>query len=378
MRHGTFGDTLRQAREAAGRTYADVAAATKIRAEYLRALEEGEYHVLPERPFTRSYLQRYATELGLNPTPLLQEFDRAVPQRPEIAQAMRGTVTSKRSVVLPVGVAAALVSALALTSALGYGAYAWWQARDTTPPTETTATVPLARNEQVALTVTSQPRGAKVYLDNRLLGQTPIERFPLEAREAAQLRVELDGYKPIRSNVRLERDATYLAQLNPTSGTAPSLIRDAQQNALPNTAASGKPKSKNAGTTDAVPATTAPPPTGTTAEGAGSQVSGSQNTSSALAQDGTPRQDGATEQQAKQDAAQGSVTLRFNGRSWVRITSPTGEVLYEGIPPVGSQRQVPAGSTIRAGSAGAVYVQSADGIGNPLGEVGQVVEQSLR
>ncbi|WP_230289425.1 RodZ family helix-turn-helix domain-containing protein [Deinococcus sp. 14RED07] len=60
----SFGAALKQARESQGLTTQDVALRTKIRGDYLRALEDGNTSLLPERTFARSYLQRYARELS--------------------------------------------------------------------------------------------------------------------------------------------------------------------------------------------------------------------------------------------------------------------------------------------------------------------------
>ncbi|MCD0165476.1 RodZ family helix-turn-helix domain-containing protein, partial [Deinococcus sp. 12RED42] len=86
----SFGAALKQARESQGLTTQDVALRTKIRGDYLRALEDGNTSLLPERTFARSYLQRYARELSLDPAPLLADFDRSVPASAEMTQSLRG------------------------------------------------------------------------------------------------------------------------------------------------------------------------------------------------------------------------------------------------------------------------------------------------
>ncbi|MFD1730003.1 helix-turn-helix domain-containing protein [Deinococcus malanensis] len=68
----------------------DVALRTKIRGDYLRALEDGNIALLPERTFARSYLQRYARELNLDPTPLLADFDRSVPSTQDLGMTRGG------------------------------------------------------------------------------------------------------------------------------------------------------------------------------------------------------------------------------------------------------------------------------------------------
>jgi hypothetical protein len=52
----------------------EVEAATKIRAKYLRALENEEWGLLPGPTFVRSFLRTYADYLGLNSKLLVEEY----------------------------------------------------------------------------------------------------------------------------------------------------------------------------------------------------------------------------------------------------------------------------------------------------------------
>src|SRR3954464_3535760 len=54
----------------------DVEAQTKIRAKYLRALENEDFGMLPGSTFVKSFLRTYAEFLGLDPHVLVEE-DRA-------------------------------------------------------------------------------------------------------------------------------------------------------------------------------------------------------------------------------------------------------------------------------------------------------------
>src|SRR3954462_11052048 len=53
---------------------ADVEVATKIRAKYLRALENEEFGLLPGNTFVKTFLRTYAEYLGLDPQLLLEEY----------------------------------------------------------------------------------------------------------------------------------------------------------------------------------------------------------------------------------------------------------------------------------------------------------------
>jgi cytoskeleton protein RodZ len=69
-----IGDTLREARMRQRLDIADVEAKTKIRAKYLRALENEEFGLLPGPTFVRTFLRTYAEVLGLDPHRLVDEY----------------------------------------------------------------------------------------------------------------------------------------------------------------------------------------------------------------------------------------------------------------------------------------------------------------
>jgi cytoskeleton protein RodZ len=69
-----IGDTLREARMRQQLDIADVEARTKIRAKYLRALENEEFGLLPGSTFVKTFLRTYADLLGLDSHRLVDEY----------------------------------------------------------------------------------------------------------------------------------------------------------------------------------------------------------------------------------------------------------------------------------------------------------------
>ena len=61
-----IGDQLRETRMRNRIDISEVEAATKIRAKYLRALENEEWDLLPGPTFVKTFLRTYADYLGLD------------------------------------------------------------------------------------------------------------------------------------------------------------------------------------------------------------------------------------------------------------------------------------------------------------------------
>jgi cytoskeleton protein RodZ len=82
----TIGETLRDARMRQGLDIADVEATTKIRAKYLRALENEEFGMLPGPTFVKTFIRTYAEQLGLDPHRLLDAYRHSYETGDELEQ----------------------------------------------------------------------------------------------------------------------------------------------------------------------------------------------------------------------------------------------------------------------------------------------------
>jgi transcriptional regulator with XRE-family HTH domain len=69
-----IGATLREARMRARIDITEVEEATKIRAKYLRALENEEWGLLPGSTFVKSFLREYADYLGIDARMLVEDY----------------------------------------------------------------------------------------------------------------------------------------------------------------------------------------------------------------------------------------------------------------------------------------------------------------
>src|SRR5919201_4161234 len=110
------GETLRNAREASDLTFEQIAQATRIRPQYLVALEAERFADLPGGAYARSFLREYAQQLGLDPRPFLEEYDErfgeprsppaALVRVPGPSHRLRGTILVALLVAVVVGVIA--------------------------------------------------------------------------------------------------------------------------------------------------------------------------------------------------------------------------------------------------------------------------------
>lgn len=110
-----IGATLREARNRRKVDLSEVEATTKIRARFLRAMENEEWDVLPGDAYARSFLHTYASFLGLDGDRLADEYRRRFTTGPVAERAPGGEPvvaprSPRRGPRLPPRVLAAIVS----------------------------------------------------------------------------------------------------------------------------------------------------------------------------------------------------------------------------------------------------------------------------
>jgi helix-turn-helix protein len=97
-----IGATLREARMRARVDVSEIEAKTKIRAKYLRALENEEWSLLPGPTFVKSFLRTYAQALDLDGRALVEEY-RLNHERPSEGALEPIVATPRRSRGRPQG-----------------------------------------------------------------------------------------------------------------------------------------------------------------------------------------------------------------------------------------------------------------------------------
>lgn len=133
-----IGDALRQAREEQGRAIEDAARDTRVRGDYLRALESEEFDVFGGDVYAKGFLSSYARYLNLDPQPLLDDYRQHVQHDEMVTSALVTTsVTRQPSKPPPTWLAWVVVAAVVV---IGAGALAQFGGRTPEPAVRQTPT----------------------------------------------------------------------------------------------------------------------------------------------------------------------------------------------------------------------------------------------
>lgn len=81
-----IGKVLKEARKAKNITLEDLQETTKIQKRYLKAIEEGNFHILPGTFYARAFIKEYAQAVGLNPDELFMTYGNELPMQEETQQ----------------------------------------------------------------------------------------------------------------------------------------------------------------------------------------------------------------------------------------------------------------------------------------------------
>jgi cytoskeletal protein RodZ len=169
MRQKTVGELLKEERLKHALSVPELSKKTRIRVEYLEALEANQFEKLPAATFVKAYIKIYASLFEFEYQPLLRLLRR------DFKESARGTlvpqdfltpVLKKRRFVTPVALTVAMLGVVFITI-LGYIGYQWYQlqqppALSVTQPEEFSSVGPQVRvtgttEPDVVVTVDAQP-----------------------------------------------------------------------------------------------------------------------------------------------------------------------------------------------------------------------------
>jgi cytoskeleton protein RodZ len=216
-----IGNSLREARERQGLGYPEIELATKIRAKYIRALEEEDFTAIPGDAYIRGFLRTYAEYLGLDGDVYVDEYASRfitswrdeLPPRPERRRIRTRERRLERRAVLLVLAGIVLVTVLVFAAWQIPGSSTHVPGLGTKKHRHSTPAGQLVLHgvgRGTYVEVRRSRASGKVDLQGTVeAGQTdrlPGSRFYLLVRTPAGLRITLDGRPvslPARHNLRI-------------------------------------------------------------------------------------------------------------------------------------------------------------------------------
>jgi cytoskeletal protein RodZ len=136
----SIGDTLAEARRQAGLTITQVSQQTRIRESIVRAIEQGDFSPCGGHFYARGHIRSIAEVVGVDPVPLIREYDEEHPPGSMRASQIFQPATPIR-IRDPRNFHLGRVLAVALLAVIGFGAYHVVSTRGTHNSATPTATV---------------------------------------------------------------------------------------------------------------------------------------------------------------------------------------------------------------------------------------------
>jgi cytoskeleton protein RodZ len=169
-----IGATLREARVRARIDVSQVEAETKIRAKYLRALENEEWDLLPGPTYVKSFLRTYAEALDLDAKVLVDEYKLRHERLSDVElqpinAAAPGRERRRSGPVIPRGVTIGVIFALLLVAL-----YVLGTSGDETPTAARTQTTATTDDGAPAATDGSAPRATPKRVRLQVIATGPV------------------------------------------------------------------------------------------------------------------------------------------------------------------------------------------------------------
>jgi cytoskeletal protein RodZ len=186
-----IGSSLREARVRQGLDFEELEARTKVRAKYLRFLEEERFEQLPGHAYTKGFLQVYADALGLDGRLYVEEYNlryvggedaaahaaQKAPRAPAVRQQRR---RRRESGTVGIALAAILVVTALVIAAWRFGGHDEPQVDGVNAPATRATTATKRSSTQQQVTVTIRAVNGPSFMEVRAGNGTPLYTGTLE------------------------------------------------------------------------------------------------------------------------------------------------------------------------------------------------------
>jgi cytoskeletal protein RodZ len=151
----SIGDTLAEARQQAGLTVAQVSDRTRIRETIIRGIEQNDFSACGGDFYARGHIRSVASVVGVDPEPLIREYDEAhgAPQAIRAAEVFEPSTPIRIKERRSLNWSVAMI--LALLVVVGYGAYHFVSAGSSSPNGKAAAAAPPAATHSAKPTPTA-------------------------------------------------------------------------------------------------------------------------------------------------------------------------------------------------------------------------------
>lgn len=209
MRQKTVGELLQDERLKHNVTIPELSKRTRIRSEYLEALEQNQFEKLPAATFVKAYIKIYASIFEFDHQPLLRLLRRDFKESAKgklVPQEFLTPVLKKRTFVTPIALTVATLGVI-FACIIGYIGFQWYQFQQ--PPKVTIATPEefAIVGPQTKVTGQTEP-DAIVTIDAQPVSLQPDGSFNAEAsflKEGIGT-IVVEVHDPRGKTTRLERN----------------------------------------------------------------------------------------------------------------------------------------------------------------------------
>lgn len=208
-----IGNSLREARLRQGHELQHVELATKIRAKYLRALEEEQFEVLPAETYVKGFLRTYADYLGLDGQLYVDEYNsRFVVDSEEVSRPRRSPTRTRQQRRLESRALVLALLGIVAATALVIVAWRYGGGQKSVVLTQSATPAAAVRQDRTAHLVLratgggsfvevrrSSAHGKQIFSGTIERGEAPQEftgrRLWLRVRKPKALRLTLNGHR---------------------------------------------------------------------------------------------------------------------------------------------------------------------------------------
>ena len=322
----SIGPTLKRAREAAGHSVSDIADRMRLSRRNIEDMEAERFDHFPVSVFLRGYLASYARLVGLDPDPLLEEYDRRGFGPPKLHSKNSERTTARGSELTVTVTTVIVVAVLLVLTAL------WWRDQwtgDDLLPTPETAPEAAGPGEEGGPREGGEGPGGPVAASGP--GETPA---PEGAAEASDTAPAPDGEGP--------EGPTEAA---PEAAPAPSEAAPATPEAAPSPPGSDEPEAA-----PAAPEVIADEDAAPAAPGSGEPESGRAGGTAAA---------GEAERPAAGEGGLASLVIRVREDCWLMIRDADERLIYRDLAPAGTVLDLMARPPVRivAGYASGIEIE---------------------